>query len=109
VDTRWWQFSEHPGESVFALFWAALNLFYLLAALRGWLRWRLGIYAVPLIAYILMRSVFLSTLENPEPRYVLECFPVILLLAAGAFVRPMTKISSTAGEPVEASAPGRGN
>jgi 4-amino-4-deoxy-L-arabinose transferase-like glycosyltransferase len=95
VETRWWEFSEHAGESLFALFWAALNLFYLLAALRGWLRWRLGIYAVPLIAYILLRSALLSTLENPEPRYVLECFPVILLLAAGAFVGP--KVSSMAG------------
>jgi 4-amino-4-deoxy-L-arabinose transferase-like glycosyltransferase len=99
VDTRWWRFSEHPGESVFALFWAALSLFYLLAALRGWLTWRLGTYAVPLIAYILMRSIFLSTLENPEPRYVLECFPVVLALAAGAFVAPVMKRRSAVNQP----------
>jgi 4-amino-4-deoxy-L-arabinose transferase-like glycosyltransferase len=109
VDTRWWKFSEHPGESLFALLWATLNLFYLLAALRGWLTWRLGIYAVPLIGYVLMRSIFLSTIENPEPRYVLECFPIVLALAAGAFARPMTKLASTPGEPVEAAVPGRGN
>jgi 4-amino-4-deoxy-L-arabinose transferase-like glycosyltransferase len=88
VDTHWWRFSEDPGESAFALLWAALNLFYLIAALRGWMTWKLGIYAVPLIAYLVMRSIFLSTLENPEPRYVLECFPVVLALAAGAFARP---------------------
>ena len=87
VDTHWWRFSEHRGESVFALLWAALNLFYLIAALRGWISWKLGLVAVPLITYLLMRSIFLSTIENPEPRYVLECFPVLLAIAAGAFVR----------------------
>jgi hypothetical protein len=93
AETRWWQFSDHPGESLFSLFWAALNLFYLLAALRGWLTWRLGIYAVPLLGYLLVRSVFLSTIENPEPRYVLECFPVVLALAGGAFARTHDKCS----------------
>jgi 4-amino-4-deoxy-L-arabinose transferase-like glycosyltransferase len=88
VDTQWWKFSDHPEESLFALLWAGLNLFYLLAALRGWLNWKLGLLAAPLIAYLLMRSIFLSTLENPEPRYVLECFPIVLALAAGAFARP---------------------
>lgn len=87
LQTRWWEFGLRPGESTFALLWAALNVFYLVAALRGWLNWRLGVYAVPLIAYLLMRSVFLSTMENPEPRYVLECFPIVLALAGGAFAR----------------------
>ena len=32
----------HESESWFALFWAGLNLFYLVAALRGWLISRLG-------------------------------------------------------------------
>jgi len=36
---------------------------------------------------VLLRSAFLGTLENPEPRYVLECFPAVLALAGGAFVR----------------------
>jgi 4-amino-4-deoxy-L-arabinose transferase-like glycosyltransferase len=90
VDTHWWQFSDHLRESAFALIWAAINLFYLVAAVRGWLNWRFGIYAVPLVVYVILRSVFLSTLENPEPRYVLECFPGILALAAGAFYSPGT-------------------
>jgi hypothetical protein len=34
---------------------------------------------------MLFRSVFLSSIENPEPRYVLECFPVVLALAGAAF------------------------
>jgi hypothetical protein len=39
------------------------------------------------LGFVLLRSVFLSSIENPEPRYVLECFPVVLALAGGAFAR----------------------
>jgi hypothetical protein len=39
------------------------------------------------ISFILLRSFFLSSLENPEPRYMLECFPVVLALAGAAFTR----------------------
>jgi hypothetical protein len=30
---------------------------------------------------------FLGTLENPEPRYTLECYPVVILLASALFTR----------------------
>jgi len=87
VETRWWEFEEHEGESWFALAWAGLNLFYLLAAFRGWLISRLGVAGIFVVSFILLRSLFLSSLENPEPRYMLECFPVVLALAGGAFAR----------------------
>lgn len=82
IESRWWEFSEHSTESAFAIAWAALNLGYLVAAFWGWLRSRLGTCGVALVGYVLLRSAFLSTLGNPEPRYVLECFPVLLALAA---------------------------
>ena len=87
IETRWWEFDKHSDESIFALLWAALNLFFILAALRGWLRWRLGLAGVYLTAFIVLRSVFLGSLESAEPRYVLECFPALLALAGGAFGR----------------------
>jgi 4-amino-4-deoxy-L-arabinose transferase-like glycosyltransferase len=87
VETRWWEFSRHQEESWFALFWAGLNLFYIVAALRGWLLSRLGVAGIFVIGFVLLRSFFLSSLENPEPRYVLECFPAVLALAGGAFAR----------------------
>jgi hypothetical protein len=87
IETRWWEFSRHEAESRFALLWAGLNLFYIAAAWRGLLRWRLGTAGVFLIGFVLLRSIFLGTLENPEPRYVLECFPALLALAGGAFSR----------------------
>src|SRR5262245_620318 len=91
IEARWWEFRHHPQESAFALAWAVFNLFFLLAAFRGWRRWRLGLAGAMLVAFIVIRSLFLGTLENPEPRYVLECFPALLALAGGAFARP-TKI-----------------
>lgn len=35
-----------------------------------------------LLLYILFRTAFLTTLETPEPRYVLVCFPSLIALAA---------------------------
>jgi 4-amino-4-deoxy-L-arabinose transferase-like glycosyltransferase len=87
IETRWWEFSRHGGESWFALLWAGLNFFYLAAAWRGWPGRRLGLAGLFVLGFVLLRSVFLSSIENPEPRYVLECFPVVLALAGGAFAR----------------------
>lgn len=87
AEPRWWQFSNDPWESAFSVLWAVLNFTFLLAALCGWISWRLGIYGFVLVSFVLVRSLFLGTLENPEPRYMLECFPVVLVFAAGAFAR----------------------
>jgi len=38
-----------------------------------------------MVAFILVRSLLLATLEAPEPRYTLECFPLLMVLAAGYF------------------------
>jgi hypothetical protein len=42
-----------------------------------------------LIAFILVRTAFIATsVETPEPRYVLECFPAVVALAAQVFSGP---------------------
>jgi 4-amino-4-deoxy-L-arabinose transferase-like glycosyltransferase len=94
VETRWWEFRLHLQESWFAVAWAGLNLFYVLAALRGWMKQRLGILGIFLIGFVVLRTLFLSSLENPEPRYVLECFPVVLALAGCAFAANRTNSKS---------------
>ena len=35
-----------------------------------------------MLLFVLLRSAFLGTLENPEPRYTLECYPVVFVLGA---------------------------
>ena len=80
IELRWWQYRHHKAETIFAWSYAALNLAYLALALFGLRR------AVPflpvLLGYIALRCLLLLTLECPEPRYTLECFPMIFILAA---------------------------
>lgn len=63
-----------------------VNFIYLALALIGaWMaRHRPG--AAFLIAFIIIRTVFFTKfVETPEPRYVLECFPAVIALAAQVF------------------------
>jgi hypothetical protein len=69
-----------------------LNIFYIALALWGALRlWRYSLEAraavVLLVCFILVRTAFLTTVETPEPRYVLVCYPAVIALAAHAFAR----------------------
>ena len=84
IELRWWEFQHHEGETVFAWAYAGLNLLYLVAALWGLKRW--PPLAGAMVAFILLRCALLATIEAPEPRYTLECFPMIIALAAIAFV-----------------------
>jgi hypothetical protein len=36
---------------------------------------------------VLIRTAFLTTIETPEPRYVLVCYPVVMALAAHGLIR----------------------
>ncbi len=35
-----------------------------------------------LVIFVLLRTAFITTVETPEPRYVLECFPALLAIGA---------------------------
>jgi 4-amino-4-deoxy-L-arabinose transferase-like glycosyltransferase len=83
VPLRWWQYAQHPAVTRLALFYGALNLAYLVAALFGVIRW--PPLAGSMLALVALRSLLLATLEAPEPRYTLECFPIVIVLAAVAF------------------------
>ena len=65
-----------------------LNLGYVALGFWGaWRLWRSGSPVRPAVAlivtFILLRTAFLTTLETPEPRYVLVCFPALIALGAG--------------------------
>jgi len=67
-----------------------LNIFYVGLAIWGGIRlWRRAPAARGAIAllatFVLVRTAFLTTLETPEPRYVLVCYPVLLALGAQVF------------------------
>jgi hypothetical protein len=67
-----------------------LNLIYLGAAIWGGVRlWREAAAAraamALLLAFVVIRTAFLTTLETPEPRYVLVCYPMVIALGAQLF------------------------
>jgi hypothetical protein len=77
-----------------------LNCFYVgLALWGGWRLWHAGLEARPavmlLLVFIGLRTAFLTTLETPEPRYVLECFPAVIALGAQAFRRETNQNAGT--------------
>lgn len=85
-DPRWWEFNDDLVWLTVSLVFGAVNLAYVIAAafgLRGWRQFSgIGLF----LTFVLLRSLFLGSLENPEPRYTLECYPVVILAAAALFV-----------------------
>ena len=94
LDIYWWRWSEHPVETLAAVFLGLINLGYVGLAAWAFLRgrvpwpWMLG-------GYLLLRCLVLAIMENPEPRYTLECFP-ILIVAAAAAIAPRLKMGNGA-------------
>ncbi len=100
---NWLRVRAHPARSTFAIGYAGLNLALLTLAVAGWVRWhrseRPGAVVVWAgVAFVVLRSAMLMTIDNSEPRYTLECFPVLLLLA-GVAVSSRLVSHSSATEP----------
>jgi hypothetical protein len=68
-------FSVSLGLAIVCIGYAAMGL---------WGAWKCrgNPAALLVVAYLLIRTAFLTTIETPEPRYVVECFPALLALAA---------------------------
>ncbi len=91
-DSRWWEFNDDPKWSALAVAMGVIGLFYLGAAAWGLPRaLHLPLIWLPL-GFVVLRSLFLGTLENPEPRYTLECFPVVIVVAALAMNKTCTSV-----------------
>ena len=84
-DPRWWEFNDDPQWSVLAVGFGVINLIYVMMALVTVLRRRSVPWLGLLVLFVVLRSIFLGTLENPEPRYTLECYAAVIVLAAGIF------------------------
>jgi hypothetical protein len=79
IDLDWWVYAHHHQETLLSWGFAALNAAYIaLAGFGLWLRPR---FWKALLAYFVLRSLLLLTVEAPEARYTLEFFPMLSALA----------------------------
>jgi 4-amino-4-deoxy-L-arabinose transferase-like glycosyltransferase len=90
VPLEWWRWREHREMTLLAAGLAVLNLGYFLLGGVGLWRWRQSGWgphlalAGAMIGFVVLRCALLLTLDNSEPRYTLEFFP--LLIVWGSFV-----------------------
>jgi 4-amino-4-deoxy-L-arabinose transferase-like glycosyltransferase len=83
---------EHHQQFWLPLFAGLTAIYTLLGLAGGWLLWSSGEFAARrwlLLAAlaIFLRLVLFSSLENPEPRYVVEFFPFLSILSGIAIAR----------------------
>jgi 4-amino-4-deoxy-L-arabinose transferase-like glycosyltransferase len=82
LDSHWWRFREDPGDFSWSLLLAAINLVLVALAALGALGWRKIRYAAMLSGFLVVRTVVVTMITYPEPRYVLQCYPVVIVFAA---------------------------
>jgi len=102
------QWQDDPLGFSVTVFLGALNLFYVGLAVAG--LWRAHLHraesppgvrtaVILLVAFIVVRTLYLTQVQTPEPRYVLECFPALLALGAQAWL-PWRRETSLASQEV---------
>jgi hypothetical protein len=79
---------DNPWDFGVTLGFGLLNLLYVgLVLLGGW-RSRVQPAFALLIAFVAIRTVFLTQMQTVEPRYVIVCFPALLAICAQAWADP---------------------
>ena len=83
---------DDPVDQEVSILFFIMNLFYVALGVCGAARlWCANVavrLAVAFLAlFIVLRTAFLTTLETPEPRYVLVCFPALIAMGAHVFAR----------------------
>ncbi len=87
IDLDWWVYRHHYAETRFSWYYAGLNAFYVALGIAGLcLRPR---YWQWMLLYFLLRSALLATIEAPEARYTIECFPMLFALGGMVLYRLM--------------------
>ena len=72
-------YSHHYAETRFSWFYAGLNALYLLLGIAG-LFMRPKLWSVDAGVHGAAQRLLLMTVEAPEARYTLECFPMLFVL-----------------------------
>jgi 4-amino-4-deoxy-L-arabinose transferase-like glycosyltransferase len=86
-DPRWWEFNDDGRWLAVSLGFGVINLVYVALGVAGLIRSRESLGIGLLLLFLVLRSLFLGSLENPEPRYTLECYPALIVLGSACFHR----------------------
>jgi len=88
---EWWKKTEDRSQRVFGAVYAGINLCYLVLGCAGLAMWWRGgtdrVLLAAMLGYVAVRCALLLTIDNSEPRYTLEFFPLLWVWGAVAFVR----------------------
>jgi 4-amino-4-deoxy-L-arabinose transferase-like glycosyltransferase len=106
IGLDWWNWHEYRAKTLLAYASAALNLaYFILGGIGLWLWRRHGwsphtALAAAMLGFVVLRCALLLTLDNSEPRYTLELFPLLFvwgsILFRSASERSATKPKSAA-------------
>ncbi len=91
IDTHWWRLWEDPRDFAWAVVFLAINFAYLILAVIGLARWRAIRGAGLMLMFVGLRTALLPYITSPEPRYVLECYPVVIVMAAAGLCSVMQR------------------
>jgi hypothetical protein len=88
---RLWPLGEsyrrNPTDFEVTLGLATLNVLYVAMGLAAAWFYRSNPGVLLIVAFMVIRTAFLTQLQTCEPRYVLVCFPALLAIAAQLFRR----------------------
>jgi 4-amino-4-deoxy-L-arabinose transferase-like glycosyltransferase len=90
------------------LFAGLTGVYTLLGVLGGWLLWRsrdrdARRWLLLAVLLIFLRLGFFASIENPEPRYTVELFPFLIMLAGAGISRIKASAKVTEPEPDSAA------
>jgi 4-amino-4-deoxy-L-arabinose transferase-like glycosyltransferase len=101
IPLEWWKRDVPRPQAHFAIACAALNLAYILLGIAGFFVWKRRVWLAPslqkspplafrelalaMAASLVLRAALLLTIDNSEPRYTLEFFPVLFVFAGALF------------------------
>ena len=93
IPLEWWRWQAHSGMTVVAVELGIVNLGYFVLGGVGLWRWRRKgggrqrALIAAMVGFVVLRCLLLLTLDNSEPRYTLEFFPLLIVWGSFCFVR----------------------
>jgi 4-amino-4-deoxy-L-arabinose transferase-like glycosyltransferase len=97
IPLEWWRWRTHSGMTVVAVELGIVNLGYFVLGGLGLWRWRRRGWGqhralvAGMVGFVVLRCLLLLTLDNSEPRYTLEFFPLLIVWGSFCFVHATAK------------------